>query len=241
MYEHQSTNWDHFKEINRKRRAVKDFIPTQVGDEIIREILEESLLAPSSANAQPYEIHWIKSAELKKQVAAACNGQRAAHQASTLFVIVSSTGIAKKSLAKYAEHTNQSTELSEKSKAFHLDIVKKMSGFLKVAPLVIWTPLLGFFSWFVPSLSIIPFGALGVRHWTAKNSVFAAQNLLLAAVAKGYDTCPMEGFNAAKIASLLKLPYGSVIPVVIAFGRKSADARVESQWRREFDDAVKIR
>lgn len=232
--------WNTFQAINRTRRAVKDFETIPIPDQDIQDILEEALLAPSSVNAQPYEIYWMKSPELKAAVAKACNGQRAALQASTLFVFVSGTGIAKKTLKSYAIHTQQSPLSTEKSRAFHRGVIKKMSGFLKIAPLVIWTPIVGFVSWFLPAISILPFGALGIRNWTAKNSIFAAQNLLLAAAAKGYDTCPMEGFNAVKIASLLNLPYGSVIPVVIAFGKKSETARIEPQWRRSFGDAIKV-
>ena len=236
----ETQNWDTFKLINRARRAIKDFDETQVPEQDVRQILEEALLAPSSANSQPYEIHWIKTPEIKAKIAKACNGQRAAAQASSLFVFVSGTHIIKSTLKSYAAHTEHSVALTEKSKDYHRSIVKKMTSFLKIAPLVIWTPILGFISWFFPAISLLPFGALGLRHWTAKNSIFAAQNLLLAATAKGYGTCPMEGFSASKIVSILNLPYGSVIPVVIAFGKKSESAPLEPQWRRDFDSAVKI-
>ncbi|RZJ87582.1 MAG: nitroreductase family protein, partial [Chryseobacterium sp.] len=236
----QIQNWNAFKEINRRRRAIKDFEDFYIPDQDVLDILEEAILAPSSANSQPYQIHWIKTPELKSQVAKACNGQRAAAQANGLLVFVTSTDILKNTIKRYAAHIQQSKVLTEKSKAFHGNNFRLLGNFLKIAPLVIWTPILGFFSWFLPALSILPFGAMGIKHWTAKNSIFAAQNLLLATVAKGYDACPMEGFNAQKIASLLDLPYGSVIPIVIAFGKRRSDANVEPQWRRSIDDVVKI-
>lgn len=240
MQELKGDYWESFKIINRERRSIRDFENKQISDQEINEILQEALLAPSSGNTQPYEIHWIKTPALKAQIAEACNGQRAAVSASTLFVFVSGTRIAKKSVKGYVTHIEKSTLLTEKSKAFNLKNYKKLNQFLKFAPLVIWTPVIGFFSMFIPAISLFPIGALGVRQWTAKNSVFAAQNLLLAAVAKGYDACPMEGFNAQKIVSILNLDYGSVIPVVIAFGKKSDAADVEQQWRRPFEDAVMV-
>jgi nitroreductase len=240
MPENTEEYWNHFKAINKDRRAYKDFDGRQIPDQDIEAILNEALLAPSSGNVQPYQIHWIKTPELKEQVAKACNGQRAATSASTLLVFVSSIQIAKKSLKDHSVYVEQSTLLTEKSKVFHRKTFKTLNNFLKFGPLVIWTPLVGFFSWFVPSISILPFGTLGVRHWTAKNTIFSAQNLLLAAVAKGYDACPMEGFNAPKIASLLNLPYGSVLPVIIALGKKSNLAHVDPQWRRPIGDAVII-
>ena len=232
-----TAHWEHFQTINRTRRAIRDFENEQIPDQDIRDILHEAFLAPSSGNIQPYEIHWIKDPVLKAQVAKACNGQRAAASASTLFVLVSGTHIVKKSLRDYAAYIENSTS---KSKVFNQKAFTTLNRFLKFAPLVFWTPLVGFFSMLLPALSLLPFGGLGVRHWVARNSIFAAQNLLLAAVAKGYDACPMEGFNAQKIAAILKLPYGAVIPVVIAVGKRRSDALVEPQWRRPFEDIVRV-
>jgi nitroreductase len=123
---------------------------------------------------------------------------------------------------------------------FSRKIVTVLNRFFKFGPFIFWTPFIGLFSMLFPALSLLPFGGLGIRQWAARNSIYAAQNILLATVAKGYDACPMEGFNAQKIASVLKLPYGVVIPVVIAIGKISDDAIVEAQWRRPFEKAVKV-
>lgn len=233
-------HWEHFRMINKNRRAIRDFKDEQIPDEDIQQILNEGLLAPSSANTQPYEIHWIKNQELKSKVAQACNGQRAATSARTLFVIVSGTYIAKKSIRDYSSYVEASTLMSDKSKVYSRRIFTILNRFLKFGSIIIWTPFIGLVSTLFPALSLLPFGGLGIRQWAARNSIYAAQNILLAAVAKGYDACPMEGFNAQKIASILKLPYGAVIPVVIAIGKISDDAIVEAQWRRPFENAVKV-
>jgi len=235
----ETQHWENFKAVNRNRRAIRDFDGMPILDQDIKEILDEAFLAPSSANIQPYEIHWIKSPEEKALIAKACNGQRAATSASSLFVLVSGTHIVRKTLKDYLEYIESST-LSEHTKTYNRKNLKTLDLFLRFGPFVLWTPILGLFSMLLPSLSLLPFGGLGVRQWVARNSIYAAQNLLLAAVAKGYDACPMEGFNAQKIASILNLPYGSVIPVVIAFGKKRNDAIIEPQWRKPFEDTVVI-
>lgn len=61
---------------------------------------------------------------------------------------------------------------------------------------------------------------------------------MLAAAAKGIDSCPMEGFSASRIAGLLGLPRGTVIPVIIALGYRTPAARVEPQWRRPLADLL---
>jgi nitroreductase len=50
----------------------------------------------------------------------------------------------------------------------------------------------------------------------------------------------MEGFNARKVAKILRLPRGTVIPVIIALGRRRTDARLEPRWRRPFEKAVVV-
>ncbi|WP_430402281.1 hypothetical protein [Fluviicola sp.] len=50
----------------------------------------------------------------------------------------------------------------------------------------------------------------------------------------------VEGFNAMKIASLLKLPYGSVIPVVIELDERTTNAHLEPQWRKPLEVVVVV-
>lgn len=81
-------------------------------------------------------------------------------------------------------------------------------------------------------------GALGQPVLAARNATFAAQTLMLAAAAKGVDSCPMEGFSAPKLVEILSLPRGTVIPLVIALGYRSQNARIERQWRRSLTDLI---
>lgn len=52
----------------------------------------------------------------------------------------------------------------------------------------------------------------------------AMQTIMLAAKAMGYDTCPMIGFEADKVAGLINLPADHVIGPMIAVGKKTKDA-----------------
>jgi nitroreductase len=63
---------------------------------------------------------------------------------------------------------------------------------------------------------------------------------MLAASAYGLDTCPMEGFNARKVAKALRLPRDLVLPLIIAIGHAAADARCEPRWRKPLELAVEL-
>lgn len=52
----------------------------------------------------------------------------------------------------------------------------------------------------------------------------AAQTLMIAAKAMGYDSCPMDGFDFDKVGELIKLPEDHVITMFVAVGKKIKDA-----------------
>jgi nitroreductase len=230
--------WDAFQDVNRRRRAIRNFDGAPIPDEHMRAILAEAGLAPSSGNLQPYQLHWVRNPALKARLAAACNGQRAATSAPTLVVIAASKDIALGTATQQLAHVETSGHVPERSKDYYRRQLRMFRRVLQPGSWAIWTPLIALVALFRPTLSLLPIGHLGSRSWAARNANFAAQTLMLAAAAKGVDTCPMEGFSASKIADALALPRGTVIPVVIALGYRSTDAKLEHQWRRTLNDLV---
>lgn len=59
----------------------------------------------------------------------------------------------------------------------------------------------------------------------------AGSNLMLAAKALGYDSCPMDGFDFAKVAEIIKLPDSHVISYMIAIGKALQPAYPKLGWR----------
>lgn len=53
---------------------------------------------------------------------------------------------------------------------------------------------------------------------------FIAQTLMLATRAMGYDSSPMIGFDAAKVAELIKLPRDHAVGMMLAIGKGTRDA-----------------
>ena len=231
-------SWTQFRGINERRRAVRQFDGRPLDVAAFTEVVHEALKAPSSANIQPFEFHLVTGPALKAALAVACNGQEAARTASALVVVVSSKAIARRSLTSFEAGLDV---LPESSRAYHRKNAKLLRRFLQLAPFPLWGLLRSVVSLLVPVLSLLPFGSGGVRHWLARNSVYAAQTLMLAASARGFDTCPMEGFDALKVSRVLGLRRGSVIPLIIAVGHRTASARLEPRMRRPLGDALVLR
>jgi len=63
------------------------------------------------------------------------------------------------------------------------------------------------------------------RDENLRSGALAAQTLMLAARAMGYDTCPMVGFDFRKVADLVKLPPDHDIVMAVTVGRALGPAR----------------
>ena len=66
------------------------------------------------------------------------------------------------------------------------------------------------------------------RDEAMRSAGIAAQTLMLAAKAMGYDTCPMVGFIPEQVAQLIHLPEDHVIPLMITVGKALKPANPRS-------------
>ncbi len=62
------------------------------------------------------------------------------------------------------------------------------------------------------------------RDAAMRSCGIAGQTIMLAAKAMGYDSCPMIGFDAAKVAELINLPDDHVVSFMIAVGKATKPA-----------------
>jgi len=62
------------------------------------------------------------------------------------------------------------------------------------------------------------------RDEAMRSCGIAAQTLMLAAKAMGYDSCPMDGFDFDKVAELIRLPDDHVIAMFVAIGKGTKEA-----------------
>lgn len=57
------------------------------------------------------------------------------------------------------------------------------------------------------------------RDEAIRSCGMAAQTLMLAAKAMGYDSCPMDGFDFDRVAKLIRLPEDHIISMFVAIGK----------------------
>lgn len=223
--------WKTFDRINRNRRAVKHFTRETLVDADVKDILAAARQAPSSFNLQPYELHWVRDLSVCDRMRAACKGQRAAATASAFVVVVAKWHNILETYTSFLQHVENSGLYDDRSKEYFCGRKKEIAWFPRIMPLWIFGWIRAIVSLFTRHLMLAPIGRSGLYQWAAKNSIFAAQTLMLAAQAKGIDSCPMEGFNPSKVAKILGEKRG-VIPVVIALGKRDPNEPLTPHWRK---------
>lgn len=70
------------------------------------------------------------------------------------------------------------------------------------------------------------------RDEAMRSCGIAAQTLMLAAKAMGYDSCPMDGFDFDAAGKLIQLPKDHVIALFVVVGKATQPAWPRPGWRR---------
>ena len=194
------------------RYATKQFDPAgTLSDDEIR-LLDESLrLAPSSFGLQPWTFVVVNDPKLREQMVAHSWGQRQVADAARLYVLCRRATLTGADVTEYVHDVARTTGTPRES----------LSGYEKMM------------TGFVAKLS-----GDQLVEWSEKQVYIALGSLMTAAAAAGIDTCPMEGFERAKVDELLNLPAMGLRSVVMCpAGRRAATdkyaARKKVRWPRE--------
>jgi nitroreductase len=226
-----------------ERRAVKVFEAAEVPSEVREQILNAARFAPSSFNMQPYRFYWVESPDVKAQASTLCMGQMPAKTASALVVAVADIGS--------LESTSQCQVEWMRTANFSEAQIRKYEREAKIGR-VIFAPgpfaLFGALKWilfriiaFWKIMGTPPVTRNDLFKWAGKSTALACQNLMIAAQALGYNSCPMEGFDGRRLGKFLGLsPKFHEIIMVIAIGKKSCSHVDRPQWRRPLERTVTI-
>jgi nitroreductase len=213
-----------FDEILDKRRSVRIYDENAAFDEnIIRRGLERATLSPNSSNMQTWEFYWVKSKEKHDALTHACMNQSAARTAQQLVVFVTRQDKWKERVQWHLSNLKtqlQGKELTKRDK-------RALEYYSKIMPLAYRNDFLGF-NTLLRTIIMIYLGLrkpimrvtthADQRVICHKSCALAAQTFMLSLAADGYDTCPMEGFDARLVKKILKLPAAAEITMIVACG-----------------------
>ena len=226
-----------FREVVRSRRSVRRFTDEPVPKTVLDDCLDLAMLAPNSSNLQPWEFFVVRTPALKAKLAEACLGQNAAKTAPVLIAVVARPDT-------WRKHARMAlTQWPEEKLP---GIVEKY--YSKIAPLHYNQGPFGLFGAAKKAAGLVvgmtrpvprgPYSPNEMKIWATKSTALAAENLMLALVAHGYDSCPMEGFDECRVRRLLKLPKNGQVTMILAAGKRSEKGVYNRQYRFNRDELV---
>ena len=179
-----------FESLAEARRSVRRFSDDPVPEGVVRAALRSAHLAPSSNNLQPWEFHWVRSGSPQRDAAVkACLSQPAAATSTELLFFVGRPDLLEDRVSAMVAHFE--AEGNGGTADYYRDGVSQN----------------------VKAMSIERRNA-----WVDKSVALAAAQFMLAIKAAGFDSCPMEGLDPAKVRDLFGLPEEATVTMAISVG-----------------------
>ncbi|WP_417363464.1 NAD(P)H-dependent oxidoreductase [Galbibacter sp.] len=180
------------------RYATKKFDAAKKLSDTDVELLKEAIqLSASSYGLQPYKVLIISDPDIKAQLKFAANGQQQLVDSSHVVIFANLSDLSEQHIASYIENVSKTRGLEIQQLEAYANLMNSVVGALTEDAREVWA---------------------------AKQTYIALGNLLSAAADLKIDSCPMEGFDADKVAEVLNLKQLHLTPsLIVPLGYRSAE------------------
>jgi len=198
-----------FAKLIDKRRSANNFIEgIKMSEEDIRPILEDVKLAPSAFNLQHADYIVVLDEEKKEKVRDAAYGQYKVHSASAVILVLGD-----KEAYKNTATLNQGmVDLGIINGCELENIVNENTKFYEER------------------------GAEFMKEEAIRNASLSAMLFMLAAKNRGWDTCPMIGFDQQQMRALFNVPETHEIALMITIGKEKESSRRLRGYRKPVEE-----
>ena len=232
-----------FFDLVNKRRSVRKFSNEKVPEEVIKKSLKAAVLAANSSNLQPWEFYWVKDSDKRKQLVNACFSQNAAKTAQDLVVAVSRIDTWKRNkdlIIQDYKNRDKFLPIVEKyyNRVVPVSYFYDFIGLVGIIKKIIFS-FISIIGLFKPVLRGPVFKS-DLFEIVTKTTALACQNFMMALVAQGYDSCPMEGFDEKRVKKILNLNNKSHVVMVLAVGKADPKGIYGERFRIDDNLVIKV-
>ncbi|MBA53942.1 MAG: nitroreductase family protein [Pseudomonadales bacterium] len=224
------TSIEEFRKIVESRRSVRRFTDAPVPEEVVEDCLDLAMLAPNSSNLQPWEFYVVRDPAVRAKLAEACLGQNAATTAQVLIPIIARPDTWKQNSLRNLEFWPEET-MPSIIKRYYSKIALFHYNPGPLGSLGLAKKALGLVLGLKRAIPRGPYGINEMRTWAVKSTALAAENMMLAFRAHGYDTCPMEGFDERRVRKILNLPSDAIVTMILGVGKRAENGIYHRRYR----------
>ncbi|MBC7910743.1 MAG: nitroreductase family protein [Pyrinomonadaceae bacterium] len=173
-----------------ERRSTNHFTNEAVPDEILNAILQLGAQAPSGYNLQPWRFVVVREAENRKRLQSVAFNQPKVAEAPIVIIAL-----------------GMKEEWQERADEIFKEGAERGAGSVD--------------TWEKAKDGAVQFltGMQEMDVWVNRHTMIAVTTMMLAAEAYGFDTAPMEGFNAAAVKTEFGIPEEAEVVALLAIGR----------------------
>ncbi|MBO3735957.1 nitroreductase family protein [Actinoplanes flavus] len=168
-------------EIIRSRRSIRHYLPDPVPEDLLNDLIELALEAPSSFNLQARSIVVVTAEAGREALVEATGGQPHPREAPVMLVFVAESGAWREDRADVWEQARRCGAWSARFAAASPDDVRAFHEEPQRRGLE--------------------------RELAVKDAMIAASFLMIAAHAAGLATSPMNGWDEAKVKAAVGIPF----------------------------------
>ncbi len=231
-----------FNSIVNFRRAVRVFDPQAPYDpQVVIRCLQRATLAPSSSNLQLWEFYRIVSPNVRNRLNEACFSQPAARTANELIVFVTRLDLWRERIQANIEfltaHFGHASRdrLTPTQRSALMYYQKILPALFRHYQWLGWLKAL-IVKWKGRKKPVFREVRPCDIRIAAHHSVgLAVQTFMLPRASEGYDTCPIGGFDSARVRQALALPKGAEINCIVACGKRAPNGIYGPRFRLPFE------
>ena len=202
-----------FLKLIDKRRSANNFIEgIEVTESDIKPIFDDVKLAPSAFNLQHTEYITVLNPTIKEQIREAAFGQYKVHSASAVIIVT-----ADRYAYKQTAHLNEGLKTLGVINECQLEqLVEDNKAFYESR------------------------GEQFMKEEAIRNASLSAMLFMLSAKNRGWDTCPMIGFDQDKVRDILNIPSTHEVVLMITIGKEKVSSRNLRGYRKPVNEFVKF-
>lgn len=172
-----------------ERRATSQFTDEEVPEEYLNAILRFGTQAPSGYNLQPWRFVVVRDAENRERLKRVAFNQPKVGQAPVVIIAI---GVKEEWKERAGEVFREGAERGAGKPGDIEKAVGQAVGFVST---------------------------LNMRMWVNRHTMIALTTMMLVAEAYGFDTAPMEGFDAEAVKREFSIPDEGEVVALLAIGR----------------------
>lgn len=195
----------------QERRSASKFIPdVTIDQKELEEIFQLVKYAPSAFNLQHAHYIVVQDADIKQRLHDEASKQYKILTSSATIVVLGDT----EAYTKVAEYNEGFLNLGVLSKQEYDSTVESVTQFYRER------------------------GPVFQREEAIRNASLSAMQFMLIAKDKGWDTCPMIGYDPAKVQEILNIPEHFVPVMVITLGKEDVSGQRPRGYRKPIGQFV---